>query len=568
AYCQYRSYRDEWYSVTWQECAEQALRYQTALLNSDLQAGDRVALMLRNSVEWVFFDQAALGLGLVTVPIFSEDSAGNCLHILQDAEVRLLFLANDNQWNRVAKELDTIPSLQIVISLEELHLKGSDTPLKAKPVHLDQWLPPLQTSNKDAVACLSQNDCATQDSLATLMYTSGTTGKPKGVMLTHKNILSNIYALEQMFDFREDDRFLSFLPLSHIFERVCGYYLAQRIGASVFYVRSITTLMQDMMMHRPTVLLSVPRIYERINMRLRKKFNKPVLKNFFASCIYVGLQYQQAKGLAKIIWFIPWLISDGLLGRKVRKVFGGQLRCAISGGAAISSQVSNTFLACAVPLYQGYGLTETAPVIAVNRPKSNIASSVGCPLPSVEVRMTEEGELLTRSSCVMQGYWKLPQATAKIIDDDGWLHTGDIVRMNANGHIFITGRKKEIIVMSNGEKIPPVDIEMAIMEDPRIAQVMIYGEGQAFLIALLVPDRELLEAQNIAPEQAQALFKKILAKCMTNFPGYARIRSIVIVDEPWSIENGMLTPTLKVKRTQIVKQYQAQINQAYQKLAV
>lgn len=573
AYCQSVNNSTHLQCFSWMDCAQWVARYQAALLTEELPVGERVAVMLRNCAEWVFFDQAALGLGLVTVPVFAEDNVENTLHILKNSEACLLFLGGTRQLEKLMPHLNQAKQLRTVVCLNAANIQTSQAN-RIKILDLDTWLRTAgQPTDQELLSALRNNQRARNEDLATLMYTSGTTGNPKGVMLTHKNILSNLDAFRQVFDFSSDERLLSFLPLSHIFERVCGCYLAQHIGATTFYARSVNTLAEDLVRHKPTLLLSVPRVYERIHTRLQRRFSTPAQAVFLNFCVQAGLRYRHAGFLGKCLWFMPWWVCEQVLAKKVRAAFGGKLRYAISGSAALPEKISRIFCALGIPLCQGYGLTEASPVVSVNLSSyGSNATSVGVAVPGVEVRLGENDELLTRSDCVMQGYWKLPEASTASIDADGWLHTGDVARIDAQGHIYITGRIKEIIVMSNGEKVPPADIEMEIASHPLVSQVMVYGEGQAFLIALIVPDQEGFKEQKIDGQidgqrsEMEAVLKKVVAQSLKNFPAYARVRRILIVDEPWEIANGMLTPTLKPKRRRIVEKYQKAIDEIYARL--
>jgi len=414
---------------------------------------------------------------------------------------------------------------------------------------------------------------------ASIVYTSGTTGLPKGVMLTHQNILGNSYAALQCMDIYSSDTFLSFLPLSHMLERTVGYYLPMMAGATVTFARSIPDLAKDLVTVKPTVIVAVPRIFERVHAGIISKLAaKPrPLAALFRLAVKTGWRhflYRQGRcSWSALLLFRPLL--DLLAGKQVREKLGGRLRVVITGGAPLSAEISQFFLGLGLPLIQGYGLTETSPVVSANRPDDNRPEGVGKPLPGIEVRIGDEQELLVRGSCVMQGYWKNDQATAETIDADGWLHTGDKAGLE-NGHIRITGRLKEIIVLSNGEKVALTDMEMAIAMDPLFEFNMVIGEGRPFLSMVAVLNRQLwqeLAAQlgvSADPEslklpEVQSAILTRTEKLLYRFPGFVYIKEVSLSLTPWTVENGLLTPTLKLKRMAVEKQMKHDIDRIYER---
>jgi long-chain acyl-CoA synthetase len=394
--------------------------------------------------------------------------------------------------------------------------------------------------------------------------------------LSHRNLLSDARAALELVPARAQDRFLSFLPLSHALERTAGYYLPMLSGSCVAYARSVQLLAEDMPQVQPTVLITVPRIYERIHRSMDEQLrHKGVLARFlFKRAVDTGwaafLRDQGEAGWRPSLLLHPLL--DALVGRKLRARFGGRIRVLVCGGAPLSTDVARTFIALGLPLLQGYGLTETAPVVSVNRLEDNDPASVGRVLPGVEIRIGEGQELLVRGPTVMAGYWKDAGATRTILGPDGWLHTGDQAQLR-NGRLYITGRIKEIIVLTNGEKVPPADIETAIAQDPLFDQVMVVGEARPYLAALLVVDglrwKELAAGlgltarQALTDERARVEVRRRIAARMAAFPGYANIRRIHLSLEPWTIENGLLTPTLKLRRKQAMERFSTIIEGLY-----
>lgn len=557
--------RNAWVSLSWSQMLEQVARWQAVLAKEGLAKGERVALMLRNCPQWVMFDQAAMSLGLVTVPLYTVDRAENIAYIVNDSGAKVLLFETADQWKELSGVLGQMACVQRFISLDEV---GSDEP---RLISAAKCLPPSATLQA-AVPCKS-------DELASIIYTSGTTGRPKGVMLSHYNMLSNTHAALGTFVVYGSDLMLSFLPLSHTFERTCGYYLQVMTGATVAYARSIPLLSEDLQIIKPTILISVPRIYERIHSAINAKLEEgsPLKHKLFNLAVDVGwarFLREQGRGGWKLS-FLLWPILKKLVAQKIMDRLGGRMRTAVSGGAALAPDIARMFVGLGLPVVQGYGLTETSPIVTGNHLDNNFPDSVGQPVRGVQIKLGEQNALLVKGPNVMMGYWNNPEATRALIDADGWLNTGDIVRISETGHVYITGRLKEIIVLANGEKFPPADMEAAIMHDPLIDQVMIYGEGRPYLIALAVLNPtvwlEIAAKVGLRPDMPESLTDttveaKVLrriARNMKSFPGYARVHRVLLLNEPWTIDNGMLTPKLSLKRDKVVAKYSAEIEQLY-----
>ena len=555
AYVQYRD--GDWHNYTWQDTRSQVARWQAAMVADGLQPGERVAIMCSNRREWVICDQAAQGLGLVTVPIYTNDRADNIAWILSDSSASMFVLETIEQWEALASIREQLGELRRVLCLEE----GASGTGNVESVA--EWL----TEDHPTYRCQPGQP----DSLATIVYTSGTTGRPKGVMLSHRNILFNIQASLKLFDVFEHDLMLSFLPLSHAFERTVGYYLPITTGTAVAYNRGIPLLAEDLVAVQPTLMISVPRIFERVYMKIMDKLatESAVKRRLFHAAVDIGwahFLYKQGRAAWKPSFLIRPLL-DMVVGHKVRAKMGGRMRFTVCGGAALSPTIARLFIGLGIPIVQGYGLTETAPVIAGNPLDNNEPASVGVPLPGIEVRVGDDDELLTRSPSVMLGYWNNPEATQKVIDRDGWLHTGDKVSIEPSGHIRITGRLKDIIVLANGEKVPPNDMENAIAIDELIDQVMVIGEGKPYLSALVVPNPEnfarVAQELQLDPaneetcydEKLRSIFMQHVQQRTATFPGYAQVREVAVVNEPWTPENGLATPTLKLRRNEILARY-------------
>src|SRR5690349_9291061 len=564
----YRAWNEphkNWRDYTWAQINRQVARWQSALEKDGLKAGERVAVMLRNSPEWVTYDQAALGLGAVVVPLYTQDRADNVAYIIDNAGCKVLLIEGREQWKELSAVKGQLGGLVRIVSVDAIPEAG-DPRVKS----LAEWLPEEGGETRHV-----SRDPGT---LATIVYTSGTTGRPKGVMLSHTNILSNVAGSCAVLTPRSDDLLLSFLPLSHTFERTCGYYLAMMTGATTAYSRGIPVLGEDLQSVRPTLLISVPRIYERVWGRIRDALNagSPLKKKLFHAAVEVGyarFEHAQGRGPWKLS-FLLWPLLNALVAKKILARLGGRVRAAISGGAALPPEISRVFIGLGLTVLQGYGMTESSPVSLANRPDDNLPASVGSALPSVQVRIGDSNALMVKGPNVMLGYWGNPEATKSVLGPDGWLNTGDTARIDEKGHVFITGRLKEIIVLSNGEKLPPADIEAAIARDSLFEQVMLLGEGKPYLsvLAVLNADHWMklctekgLDASPTAVNTKtanDALCARIGAQ-MKAFPGYAQVRRVHATLEPWSVENGLLTPTLKLKRAKVMERFHAEVDKLY-----
>ena len=568
AYVQFDPRSGEWRRYSWRQTADDVARWQSAIRREGLSPGDRLAVMMENRREWVIYDQATLGLGLVTVPLYPNDRGQNVAYILRDAGVRLLLIEGQSQWETLGAVRDQLPANLVIKSLEPVVSVAGE----ATPESLVDWVP--------ATAEAPLETCATAlDDLATIVYTSGTTGRPKGVMLSHRNILWNARASLKTIDVFPDDLMLSFLPLSHMLERMAGYYLPILAGSSVAYARSVAQLAEDLVTVRPTILISVPRIFERVHAKIHSKLEEDsaVARWIFNLAVDVGwrrFEYAQKRAGGSPLLLL-WPVLEKIVAAKVQAKLGGRLRFAVSGGAPLSPEIARMFIGLGISIQQGYGLTETSPVISANSLKDNQPASVGSPLEGVEVKIGEHQELITRSPSVMLGYWNDPVATANTVDAEGWLRTGDQVRFE-DRHIYITGRLKEIIVLANGEKVAPADMEMAIALDDLVEQVLVIGEGRPYLCALIVPEAQawlsLCNGFGLDPAGEESyvdgrvvgVVLERVQRQLLSFPGYAQIRRVALLREPWGIENGMMTPTMKLRRTRILDHCAPAVGTLYQ----
>jgi len=565
AYRYFNNTTASWVDLSWQQTARQVSRWKTALESEGLAKGDRVALMLRNCPHWVIYEQAALAAGLVVVPLYTNDRADNIAYIVENAEIRVLLFETDEQWQELKASIEQFSSIKRFLSLDNIN-DHSEPRLS----YSEDWLP---SSNEP----LPKPSIAGSE-LASIVYTSGTTGRPKGVMLSHHNILSNAHASCLCDRFYTTDQFLSFLPLSHMFERTAGYYMAMIAGSTTNYARSIEQLAEDLVTIKPTVLVTVPRIFERVYNKIHTQLSAkpPIAQKLFAAAVDIGwhrfLVRQHKAG-----WhpkMLLWPLLNLLVAGKIMAKLGGKLRLAISGGAPLTLDIAKTFIGLGLEISQGYGMTELSPVVSTNRLADNDPASVGQTLPGVDVKLGERDELLVKGPNVMLGYWRNEQATQEIMDADGWLHTGDIARID-NEHVYITGRIKEIIVLANGEKVPPTDIELAIATDTLFEQLMVIGEGKPFLSAITVlnPEQWVIVAKQagVSPDTPESLnckqvndilIARIAAK-LHDFPGYAKIVRVHNTLQPWTIEEGLITPKMSLKRNKLLEKFSAQITELY-----
>ena len=556
AYIEFNQSTQEWQQYSWQEVKQLAASVQAWLTELGLVSGDRVALMLPNCVMWVVIDQAAAGLGIITVPLYPNDREDNVEYILGKTDCRLLVIATQEQYELSKNFTREINSLQHIVLVDAI--EGVDLPV------LKNYL------NENSSALFKDDGCLCSDP-ATIVFTSGTTGRPKGVTLSHRNLLINAADSGRAVPVGELDRLLSFLPLSHTFERTTGYYAPMLHGAEIAYTRSIDQLAEDLQIMQPTILISVPRIYERVYARIKEQVQK---KSKFAKILFkyahqIGYQrFCYKQGTAD--WSISFLIHpllDALVAKKIREKLGGKLKFAVAGGAAFAKDLNAFFIGMGVNVVQGYGMTESSPVISANRVYRNIVGSVGQAFEHVEIKLSDAGELMVRGDSVMLGYWDDEQATREVLSEDGWLHTGDIARID-NDIIYITGRVKDIIVLSNGEKIPPADIEHAVCADALFDQAIVIGERKPFLSAVVVLNPEQcklrgLDINNLDNEEVKSELLKRISWHMNEFPGYAQVYKITATLNPWEVENGLLTPTLKIKREKVKELFKDEIEQMY-----
>jgi long-chain acyl-CoA synthetase len=568
AYRDYNSTEGRWRDHTWLMISERVDRYRAALAQENITAGNHVAVLLPNGIDWVCLDLAAHGSGLVVVGLYPHDTAASNAYILGHSDARLVLLDTEARWKSLWPFRAHFPSLERVWVRDA---RGNPAPAPTGPI-----VRQLAEVLAHAPEPPPHHPAASSD-LATLIYTSGTTGRPKGVMLSHDALLWNAQASAAVIPPRRDDVFLSILPIAHAFERTVGYYLPMMGGCTITYARSAQDLPDDLVTIRPTVMLGVPLLFERISAAIRAKVAANAAKRFLLR-ITVSVGWRcflaaQHRGRAGLAARLLWPILKRSVAKPVMAAFGGRLRVAISGGAPLDQDTARLLIGLGLPLVEGYGLTEAAPVVAANGLEDNEPGSVGRPLDGIEVKLTSKGELLVRSPSTMMGYWKDDATTARAFDESpGWLSTGDVAEITEDGRIFIRGRLAEIIVLSIGEKVNPNVVEGELTRDPLFEQAVVVGNRRPFLAAVIVLNAEawrlFAASKGLDTQQPNHAASKIellarITSLLDALPRYAQVRAVHLVLEPWTIEAGLLTPTLKVKRDVVVPLFAKAIDDLY-----
>ena len=561
----------EWVPLSHAEIERRVAAFAAALAGLGIARGDRVAVLSENRPEWMIGDYAVLGLGAIYVPIYATLPANQVAFILADCETKAILVSSQEQYDKIASIRAEVPTLQHVIVFD-------DFAAAADALKFDEMVA-QGARNEQARAEFRQKAAAVEsEDVATLIYTSGTTGNPKGVMLTHHNLTSNVAAVRahQVIDQQAGDIGLSFLPLSHVLERMVDYYYWAN-GLCIAYAESIEKVAENLMEVSPHYMVSVPRLFEKIYTRVMGATGVKLVLVKWAKGVgerYSDLQLAgetPSGGLA-----LQYRLADRLVFSKLRARTGGRLRAAISGGAPLSGDVARFFFAAGLPVYEGYGLTETSPVLTANRPGKVRLGTVGQPVAGTEVRIGANGEIITRGPQIMKGYWNRPEDTSATIDTEGWLHTGDVGSIDADGFLRITDRIKNIIVTAGGKNIAPQPIENDVALSPYVAQVVMLGDKRAFPTLLIVPDFENLnawaKAQGVNVRDNQALVhdprvREFLEKdVFGRMQGLARHempKKIAVVPQEFGVDSGELTPSLKVKRRVVEQRYSDLIEGMY-----
>lgn len=568
-----RKIQGDWISVTHDQLRHNVECFAMGLLHHGVVPGERIGIVSENRIEWATADFAIATIGAVDVPIFPTLTAQQEGYIFRDCEATCVIVSNTMQLKKLKSVWDEIPSLKLVIVMnddiepEERVLRFSDVIATG-----EQIMSPDERRTKFQTMA----GRVKPDDLLTLIYTSGTTGNPKGVMLTHHNLMANIAGALEIVEITERDTFLSYLPMCHSYERMTGYYLAFAVGTSTYIAESIETVAENMREVRPTVMTSVPRLFERIKMRVEGAMarEKPIKQKIFAWAKKVGYKY--IDGDHSALTTMQYRLADKLVFAKIRERTGGRLRFFVSGGAALSVDVGRFFRIVGLTILEGYGLTETSPCLCFNREGEEELGTVGKPLPNVEIKIAQDGEIMAKGPNVMQGYWNDEASTRESIEPDGWFHTGDVGHFNERGHLVITDRKKHLLVSSGGKNIAPQPIEAVLTASPLVDQAILIGDAREFCTALLVPDKEAIEAWAKAQGlqfstweglvRSQELYRAVnqdLNRLQKDLSKYERVRRFRLLPTPFTVENGMMTPTLKVKRKVVLNEYASLIDEMY-----
>lgn len=592
----YRYKRDRrWCDLTGREVLTRVRGLALGLHELGVQVGDRVALLAESRPEWSITDYAILANGAINVPIYPTQSVDQVAFIIRNSGARILFVSGPRQLKRIRPALASLDKSErpAVILFDEPdrndHPDKPDEPegrAVGEVKTLDQLVARGVARDAQEPALFARLAAQSgPEDLATIIYTSGTTGIPKGVMLTHRNLVSNVIAAGEVFQLTQDDIALSFLPLSHVFERTVLYiYLWRQV--TVCFARGVETVSEDIREICPTIVTAVPRLFERIYGTINKRVSeaKPIQQKIFQRAIKVGRRYAtliDRRQPIPLLLKLEHRILDRLVFAKWRAAIGGRIRFFVSGGAALPSDLATIFLGAGIPILQGYGLTETSPVVSFNRPDNNRIGTIGQPIPGVTVRLAEDGEILVKGECVMKGYYQLPEETAQVIrhEADGtWFHTGDIGTVEDDRFIRITDRKKDLIKTSLGKYIAPQPIENLIRSIPMVEQVIVIGNARKFPVALIVPNLDALKAYAKSLQLATTdpalmvrepriieYFKKSIDAVTRDLASHEKIKKIALLEQEFSIEGGELTPTLKVRRKFVEEKHHDLIDALYPK---
>ncbi|MFZ1288982.1 MAG: long-chain fatty acid--CoA ligase [Melioribacteraceae bacterium] len=562
--------------VNYQEVRDITENVASGLAALGIKRGDKVAIISENRPEWYYSDFAILGLGAIDVPIYPNSTSDTIEYIINNSESVGVIVSTKFQLNKVLKVKSKCRNLNFIINIS-----NDDTEGEAGVYTFNQAIDRGKIYKRENPShFLNSIELTNENDLCTIIYTSGTTGEPKGVMLTNKNILSNVKSACEVIRVTDEDTFLSFLPLSHIFERMAGYYLAFSCGSTVAFAEGIEKVAQNMGEIKPTVMTGVPRLFERMYSKIKKNIEKQPEKKqkIFEWAIGIGQEFRELKRNSRPVPFtltIKHKLAEKLVFNKLKQVTGGNLRFFISGGAALARELGVFFEAVGILVLEGYGLTESSPVITVNRENDYKFGSVGKTVPGVEVKIAKDGEILAYGPNIMQGYFKKKRETQEMIID-GWLHTGDIGVFDAEGFLIITDRKKSLFKTSGGKYVAPTPIENLFLGSKYIDQFIIIGDKRMFISALVVPDfealREYADAHRIPYKTNEDLIKlkqieEMMEKDFTQFQkqlaSYEKIRRFTLLSQPFSIESGEMTPSLKLKRKVIEERYKDLIEDMY-----
>ncbi|HPQ39264.1 MAG TPA: long-chain fatty acid--CoA ligase [bacterium] len=566
-----------WKNMLFRDVREEVLHFASGLLSLGCARNDHVAILSDNRPEWFFADLAALALGAATVPIYPTLKQEQVRYIVEQSESRYMVVEDREQLGKIRHVLESVPQLETLIVIDPVGVELDDRVISFREF-MNRGRDRLDTSRDEIMQRIAERNA---DDLASLVYTSGTTGYPKGVMLTHGNFLWNIGDLKTCIDINENDVVLGILPLSHVLERCATYYTGFVTSGSMYaFIESMETIAHDMMEVQPTIVVAVPRLFEKIYLRIMEmvQSGSGFKKGVFKWATQVGRAYHLEHRSGDVN---PWLrqqyrLASHLVFRKLHQRFGGRIRFFVSGGASLEPKIAQFFASIGIQIFEGYGLTETSPVNTVNYEGSVRLGSVGKPLRNVRIKLASDGEILVKGPNVTRGYFRKPEETQEPFDDEGWLRTGDIGRIDDDGFLWIIDRKKEIIVTSGGKNIAPQPIENLLTTSRFISHAMLVGDRRNFISALIVPDFDVLKnwcrktgLGDLDPEQmvrSEEVYSRIYSEVMeliAGLPRYEQVKRLILLSRPWTIEGGELTPTMKLKRRVILRKYGSHIDALY-----
>ncbi|HXX70819.1 MAG TPA: long-chain fatty acid--CoA ligase [Candidatus Acidoferrum sp.] len=561
-----------WQSISAKEMLRRVAGLAKALSELGIRAGDRLGLFAPNCPEWHVADLAIQGLGAATVPIYFHESSERSTYILNDSGARIVFTAGEEQVRGIQRIRKAVPSLEHVISV------SPPGDLQGETLRYESLI--AKAGVGEVASYRRQAAQVTPVQLATIIYTSGTTGEPKGVMLSHANLVSNASGFSGEFEMSSSDLALSLLPLAHVYERTIDYGYLFR-GVPIAYVEQMETVAQALLEVRPTIVAAVPRFYEKIYANIIETGHREtgVKRKVFDAALRIASEAVPWRAYGKpasIGLRFRWRLADRIVYGKIRRGVGGRIRTFSSGGAPLAPELAEFFWSVGLPVYQGYGLTETSPVVTCNSPRANKVGTVGHPIRSVEVRIADDGEVLVKGSCVMQGYYRKPDQTREVFTPDGWFCTGDIGRLDADGYLIITDRKKELLKTAGGKFVAPAPIENLLKTSRFISNAMVIGDKRKFVSALVVPDFAAIEAvarqagrefstpsQMMADSWVRDLLSSEIERLTQSLAQYERPKRFALLEQDFSYQNGELTYTLKMKRRVIEQRYADVIARLY-----
>lgn len=563
---------DVFKALSWIETAQSVSKLSSALRKMGVTAGDRVALLSENRPEWVIADLAIMSLGAVSVPFYTTYTTRDHLYVLENSGAKIAVVSTKTLAEEFLPAAIYQNVLKHIVTIEDFTLSQNTS------IEFHSWSEIIRDEDHDVATLAKHAEQLKRDDLACIIYTSGTGGAPKGVMLHHGALLHNCEAaIEILKDFLlTENRFLSFLPLSHAYGHMGDLFLPIAIGAEIYFAESLEKLSSNMLMAKPTVMLVVPRLFETLKGKIEMSVKKSggVQEKAFQKTLILGRKRLSNPGSLSLIERAQDKILDLMVRKKIKARFGGHIKALVSGGAALNPEIGSFFSALGLTVLQGYGQTETAPLVSVNCPPKIKFDAVGPPVRGAEVSIAEDGEILVRGELVMKGYWRDEEATRAALHD-GWLHTGDIGFFDRDGHLKITDRKKDIIVFDKGDNISPQKIESLLTLEPEIAQAMVFGDNRPYLVGLVVPDsiwlkewaqkeRKICDLTTLSQDSAlhrslSAVVERVNSKLST----LERVRKFLLATEPFSVENEMITPTLKIRRHAIKKIYGQKLEALY-----